>query len=462
MKQAFTLLLTIILLFGYLNTNAQNQTQKSWNITFETDKYQILSSHHTTLDEVIHFIESLENAPEMVSIIGHTDNVGNFKYNKKLSKRRANAVLEYLTDNGLAKDLVKINGLSYSEPVADNNSDDNRSKNRRTEIVLVYQPNAIQEEITQVEPIDNKIEEVDTSSKTAIIKEQKDDFPEQVVVNFDSAKSFKYRCGQHIKLWSNRGIEILIDGSAVKGCIDNMNINFEITPAISHKEIIQTRASTRSGRKDLRSAGMVFIRLYNDAGRSLNINGCSSVFFEAAEIKGMEAYIATNVNLRALNRVNWRLRRNQLTYDNVRNGYFISYCGYWGRGFGYNGDCNGSTFGDEVITKIRRSNKKTPPSMVHNDGSITNLYPFYQGKNRFKKWLYRNYYYFPISDQSVIQGDYAKVKNPVNNYKINKKVKFKYKKNGKIRGLVKRRMNGRKVYKYKTRRFKYKRKSQKT
>ncbi|MDH1508980.1 OmpA family protein, partial [Pseudomonas mosselii] len=69
-----------------------------------------------------------------VKVIGFTDSVGSDSYNQRLSERRASGVAEYLISQGLAPNKVTSQGRGESEPVADNDTDEGRSRNRRVEL----------------------------------------------------------------------------------------------------------------------------------------------------------------------------------------------------------------------------------------------------------------------------------------------------------------------------------------
>jgi len=69
-----------------------------------------------------------------IEIIGHTDNVGSDEANQILSEKRAASVRNYLIKKGISAERIKSSGEGPFEPVADNDSDAGRKKNRRTEI----------------------------------------------------------------------------------------------------------------------------------------------------------------------------------------------------------------------------------------------------------------------------------------------------------------------------------------
>jgi OOP family OmpA-OmpF porin len=68
-----------------------------------------------------------------LGIYGHTDNVGADAYNLDLSERRARAVYRYLADRGIAADRLRAKGWGEGKPVASNDNDDGRQRNRRVE-----------------------------------------------------------------------------------------------------------------------------------------------------------------------------------------------------------------------------------------------------------------------------------------------------------------------------------------
>ena len=73
---------------------------------------------------------------QSVTATGHTDSIGPVDYNAKLSAKRAGAVKSFLVGKGLDPAMIKTQAKAAEAPVADNSSDNGRSKNRRAEIVF--------------------------------------------------------------------------------------------------------------------------------------------------------------------------------------------------------------------------------------------------------------------------------------------------------------------------------------
>jgi outer membrane protein OmpA-like peptidoglycan-associated protein len=86
------------------------------------------------LNEFIVFLE--DNLSVKVSIQGHTDNVGAPNKNLELSRNRAQAVNNYLILEGVEPNRLEFVGFGEKKPIASNQIDEGRKKNRRTEFVI--------------------------------------------------------------------------------------------------------------------------------------------------------------------------------------------------------------------------------------------------------------------------------------------------------------------------------------
>lgn len=105
-----------------------------YGIYFDTDKAEIKPESAPTLAEMAKF---LGEAPDMaVVIVGHTDNQGAMDYNLDLSHRRAQAVADALASGyGIAGERLTAAGAGFLAPVAPNDSETGRAKNRRVEMI---------------------------------------------------------------------------------------------------------------------------------------------------------------------------------------------------------------------------------------------------------------------------------------------------------------------------------------
>jgi len=102
-------------------------------ILFDTGKDTIKPESEPLLAEIATLMKS--NRGLKISIEGHTDNVGQPKANKQLSEKRAESVKKWLVKNGIEAGRVSTKGWGDTKPVADNRTEEGRSKNRRVELV---------------------------------------------------------------------------------------------------------------------------------------------------------------------------------------------------------------------------------------------------------------------------------------------------------------------------------------
>ncbi len=105
-----------------------------YGINFDFNKADIKPESETTLSEIAKLLS--KNPALKLLVVGHTDNVGGFEFNRELSQRRANAVFEALVKRHRidAKRLMPV-GVSFACPVVSNRTEDGRVKNRRVELV---------------------------------------------------------------------------------------------------------------------------------------------------------------------------------------------------------------------------------------------------------------------------------------------------------------------------------------
>ena len=101
------------------------------NIFFDVDKYEIKDKSRTELNKTVKFLET--NPSVSIEISGHTDNSGGKDHNLQLSFNRAQAVYQFLSDQGIDPKRLRYKGYGDSAPVAPNDSEENRQLNRRIE-----------------------------------------------------------------------------------------------------------------------------------------------------------------------------------------------------------------------------------------------------------------------------------------------------------------------------------------
>jgi outer membrane protein OmpA-like peptidoglycan-associated protein len=104
------------------------------NIFFETNSWQLKPESHSQLEEMAQFMKM--NPGVIMEIVGHTDNVGTKEYNLELSEKRAAAVVQELLQRKIEPYRLKSRGAGNSSPVGDNNTEEGRRDNRRTDFVV--------------------------------------------------------------------------------------------------------------------------------------------------------------------------------------------------------------------------------------------------------------------------------------------------------------------------------------
>jgi len=105
-----------------------------YGIYFDTGKADVKPESDAALKEIAKLLQ--QNAALKLHVVGHTDNVGQLASNMDLSHRRADAVVKVLTEKyGVAAARLDAQGVGPLAPVASNDSEDGRAKNRRVELV---------------------------------------------------------------------------------------------------------------------------------------------------------------------------------------------------------------------------------------------------------------------------------------------------------------------------------------
>lgn len=100
-------------------------------VEFDTDKATIRAESFPRLDSVVEYMAHKRSA--RIEISGHTDNVGKKQHNKDLSERRAAACRQYLIDKKIDGSRIVAVGFGDERPIASNDTEEGRQKNRRIE-----------------------------------------------------------------------------------------------------------------------------------------------------------------------------------------------------------------------------------------------------------------------------------------------------------------------------------------
>jgi outer membrane protein OmpA-like peptidoglycan-associated protein len=105
------------------------------NVHFDIAKATLKPESYKALNELV---ELLKAKPSMtIEIAGHTDSDGDDDTNMKLSQERAASVVKYLISKGISSTRLTAKGYGETQPVASNDSEEGKKKNRRTEVRII-------------------------------------------------------------------------------------------------------------------------------------------------------------------------------------------------------------------------------------------------------------------------------------------------------------------------------------
>ncbi len=105
-------------------------------VQFEKNEAKILEVSHELLNDVADIMKEHVEVKK-IRIEGHASSEGGAKYNKKLSDKRAKAVMAFLVDAGVEADRMEAIGYGIEKPIASNDTEEGREKNRRVEFNII-------------------------------------------------------------------------------------------------------------------------------------------------------------------------------------------------------------------------------------------------------------------------------------------------------------------------------------
>ncbi|MGB1104686.1 MAG: OmpA family protein [Crocinitomicaceae bacterium] len=106
-------------------------------MNFETAKAVILQSSYASLEDLANYL--IENPTFRIKIAGHTDSQGNDQSNLILSKKRAEAVKEFLVSRGVTAERIIVQYFGETKPIDTNDTPEGRARNRRVEMEIIFE-----------------------------------------------------------------------------------------------------------------------------------------------------------------------------------------------------------------------------------------------------------------------------------------------------------------------------------
>lgn len=104
------------------------------NVLFGFDSVKLQPEAKMEIDKLVREIKRF--LTDTVVVVGHTDDSGDARYNLELSRRRAEAVRDYMISQGIAAERLGVEGRGETQPLNDNSSDALRALNRRVEFQI--------------------------------------------------------------------------------------------------------------------------------------------------------------------------------------------------------------------------------------------------------------------------------------------------------------------------------------
>jgi outer membrane protein OmpA-like peptidoglycan-associated protein len=104
------------------------------DVLFKSGSFELLPGARERLAKVSGIV--LAYPTLHLQVEGHTDSVGTDEYNQNLSEHRADAVRDYLVQQGISANSIGARGLGKTQPIATNDTPEGRQQNRRVELVL--------------------------------------------------------------------------------------------------------------------------------------------------------------------------------------------------------------------------------------------------------------------------------------------------------------------------------------
>jgi outer membrane protein OmpA-like peptidoglycan-associated protein len=105
------------------------------NLNFPTAESTLTPESAPTVAAILAELKAYPNV--RARVVGYTDNQGDAAANQRLSEARANTVKQELVNGGIAADRIEAAGMGEANPIGDNNTEEGRAKNRRTELVIL-------------------------------------------------------------------------------------------------------------------------------------------------------------------------------------------------------------------------------------------------------------------------------------------------------------------------------------
>ncbi len=245
--QSKTALLTFIIIAISGSLFGQKNAFRT-HIYFETSKYEITATGETTLNSILDSLKEYQTYS--IYIKGHTDNVGDSNYNKNLSEKRVQSTVNFLLEKGISKKAIKTGAFGMEKPIADNQTEEGKEKNRRVDIAVSYSRKIAVDSSTFLPSIFELYALTTLRPSTFCI---------------DPTRDTILRC--------EKGSLVLVKANSFKinkKCTDNC-LTIKVKEALDKADMILENLSTTSNGQLIETQGMVYTQATDCKGNNLNL-----------------------------------------------------------------------------------------------------------------------------------------------------------------------------------------------
>jgi hypothetical protein len=212
---------------------------ESTSVFFDSDKYAITESERLKITD---FVSALDLSGDYeFQITGHTDHEGSHQYNRDLSQKRAQTVLELISSSGVPADQCTIEWFGETKLLSTRKDVQSKAKNRRVEILFKRY---------SFETVEELIDELSRSTKNKFLVDAKS---ENLLV-----------CSGGTKLAVKENAFLTSDSTPYSG-----NVLLEVTEALHSKDFLKNGLATVCDGRILKSGGMVKIVAKSENGKEL-------------------------------------------------------------------------------------------------------------------------------------------------------------------------------------------------
>ncbi len=269
--------LLFFLLMGPLSITGifgQNTAQKS--VFFDSDKAILRPQSQTILRELADSARKMSQFT--LYLQGNTDAEGSDKHNQNLSERRSEAVKNYLINQGISAEKIIISALGESKPMANNNSEDGKQRNRRVDISFELANTSIANKT-----ISNKAAPFEKGKSYHIMKLYKE-------LSL-TPQNFIIKSNKDTIIKGEKGTQLHFPMNAFAGIPDNTPIDIKLKECYDYASILAEHLTTKSGDNLLQTGGMIYVQAFAN-GKELMLQKPMEIQFSSAEskLKGMQLF----------------------------------------------------------------------------------------------------------------------------------------------------------------------------